>query len=97
MDFDDTEQEAQFRAEVKAWLADNVPSKAELEGLDDIAQAKLWQKRKYDAGWACIRWPEEFGGRNASAIETSFSTRRNLNTIHLRGYSSLATACVHLQ
>ena len=69
MDFDDTEQEAQFRAEVKAWLADNVPSKAELEGLDDIAQAKLWQKRKYDAGWACIRWPEEFGGRNASAIE----------------------------
>ena len=34
-----------------------------------MAQARLWQKRKADAGWSCIRWPKKFGGRDASAIE----------------------------
>ena len=69
MDFNDTEEEAAFRAEVRAWLEANVPSRQELEGLDEIQAAKLWQKRKYDAGWACIRWPKEYGGRGANAIE----------------------------
>ena len=69
MDFSDTTQEAEFRAEAAAWLKENVPTSEELEGLDEIAAAKLWQKRKYDAGWACIRWDKEFGGRGASAIE----------------------------
>jgi alkylation response protein AidB-like acyl-CoA dehydrogenase len=69
MDFDDSQAEAAFRAEVRAWLVANVPRPAELAGLDAIAQAKLWQKRKYDAGWACLRWPKAYGGRGASAIE----------------------------
>ena len=69
MDFSDTPEEAQFREEARVWLAANVPTADELDGLDDIAAAKLWQKRKYDAGWACLRWPKEYGGRDASAIE----------------------------
>ena len=69
MDFSDTPAEAAFREEARAWLQANVPSAAELDGLDPIAQAKLWQKRKYEAGWACIRWPKEYGGRGASAVE----------------------------
>ena len=69
MDFKDTPEEAAFRAEVKAWLADNVPTSEELEGLDYISRAKIWQKRKHEAGWACIRWPKEHGGRDASAIQ----------------------------
>ena len=69
MDFNDTAEEAAFRSEARAWLEANAPKREELEGLDEIAAAKLWQKRKYDAGWACIRWPEEYGGRGASAIE----------------------------
>ncbi len=69
MDFSDTEQEAAFRAEAAAWLKDNAPKAAELDGLDEMAQAKLWQKRKAEAGWACIRWPKEYGGRDASPIE----------------------------
>ncbi len=69
MDFNDTPEEARFREEARAWLADNAPSAGELKGKDYIAQAKLWQKRKYDAGWACITWPKEYGGRGASAIE----------------------------
>ena len=69
MDFKDTPEEAAFREEVKAWLADNIPTSEELEGLDYISRAKIWQKRKHDAGWACIRWPKEHGGRDASAIQ----------------------------
>lgn len=69
MDFKDTPAEATFRSEAQAWLSANAPTAAELQGLDDMARAKLWQKRKADAGWACIRWPKEFGGRGADAIQ----------------------------
>ena len=69
MDFEDTKEEAAFRAEARAWLEANVPTEDELAGMDGMARAKFWQKRKADAGWACIRWPKEFGGRYASAIE----------------------------
>ena len=69
MDFNDTPEEARFRADARRWLESNAPAKEELEGLDMIARAKLWQKRKYDAGWACIRWSKDYGGRGASAIE----------------------------
>jgi alkylation response protein AidB-like acyl-CoA dehydrogenase len=70
MDFSDSKEEAALRAEARAWLDANKPTDAELEGLDYIARAKLWQKRKFDAGWACIRWPKEYGGRDATAIES---------------------------
>ena len=69
MDFEDTPQEAEFRAEARAWLEANVPTEEEMAGMDGMARAKFWQKRKADAGWACIRWPEEYGGRGANAIE----------------------------
>ena len=69
MDFNDTPEEARFRAEAAEWLAANVPSDAEREGLTPLALAKLWQKRKFDAGWACIGWAPEYGGRGASAIQ----------------------------
>ena len=69
MDFSDTAAEAAFRAEARAWLEANQPTEEDMAGLGEIEQAKLWQKRKYDAGWACIRWPKEYGGRDASAIE----------------------------
>lgn len=70
MDFNDSPAEAEFRQEARRWLEENVPTAEELKGLDEIERCKLWQKRKFDAGWACIRWPKEYGGRDASAIES---------------------------
>ncbi|MEM7002807.1 MAG: acyl-CoA dehydrogenase family protein [Pseudomonadota bacterium] len=69
MDFEDTAEERAFREEARAWLQANVPTEAELEGLDNMQRGKFWQKRKAEGGWACIRWPEEYGGRGASAIQ----------------------------
>ncbi len=34
-----------------------------------IKAAKEWQKKKYDAGWAMLHWPKEFGGMDATPIE----------------------------
>ena len=81
MNFDDTPGEAAFRAEARAWLQANAPKhlKAELElagfgqppirSGDPLPAAKAWQKTKADAGWACLHWPKEYGGRGASPIE----------------------------
>ena len=69
MDFNDTPEESVFRKAAHDWLAGNIPTEQALTGLDEIASAKLWQKRLYDSGWACIDWPKEFGGRNASSLE----------------------------
>ncbi len=81
MNFDDTPQEAAFRQEVRSWIAANAPKQYEtglktsgfghtaLEGVDIIKVSKEWQKKKFDAGWACLHWPKEYGGRGATPIE----------------------------
>ena len=69
MDFNDTPEEARFREEATSWLAENAPTDETFRALTPLQQAKVWQKRKYDAGWACLGWAPEFGGRGASAIE----------------------------
>ncbi len=81
MNFDDTPAEAAFRAAVRAWIDANAPTallsalensgfgNLALAGVDPMAAAKAWQKRKFDAGWACLHWPKNYGGRGASPIE----------------------------
>ena len=69
MDFNDTPEEARFREEASSWLAENAPTDDAFRALSPLEQAKVWQKRKYNAGWACIGWAPDFGGRGASAIE----------------------------
>ena len=69
MDFNDTSQEAAFRSEAAGWLNENQLTDADREGRSPLEVAKLWQKRKYEAGWACIGWDKEYGGRGASPIE----------------------------
>ena len=81
MNFDDTPDEARFRAEARAWLDANAPQhlradlalagygQPPLRSGDVLAESKAWQKKKRDAGWACLHWPVEFGGRGATPIE----------------------------
>jgi alkylation response protein AidB-like acyl-CoA dehydrogenase len=66
MDFNDTPEEAAYRAEVRAWLAANAPS-GPASGFDDedaagMAAARAWQRKKAQAGYACITWPKAWGG-----------------------------------
>ena len=69
MDFNDTKEEATFREQAKSWLAENAPAYQGDHTDDFIAAAKAWQKAKYDAGWACLSWPKEWGGRDATPAE----------------------------
>ena len=79
MDFNDTPEEAAFRAEARAWLDAN----AELRSAngpppdrrrrrtdpDGGKAAPAWQKTEADAGWACLPWPKECGGRGATTMQ----------------------------
>jgi alkylation response protein AidB-like acyl-CoA dehydrogenase len=80
MNFDDTPQEAEFRATARAWINQHAPKdladrlsqgsgRRALGGADFLKTAKAWQKKKAEGGWACMNWPREYGGRDASPIE----------------------------
>lgn len=82
MDFNDTKEEAAFRAQARAWIDANAPkhlfdalSSSTFGGLDTgdedpLEAAKKWQRKKAEAGWACLQWPKEYGGRGASPIQS---------------------------
>ncbi|MFT6433026.1 MAG: acyl-CoA dehydrogenase [Candidatus Azotimanducaceae bacterium] len=82
MDFNDTKEEAAFRQEVRSWIDENAPTHLRedlaLSGFgstrtgnyDALTEAKKWQQKKAEAGWACIQWPKEYGGRGATPIQS---------------------------
>ncbi len=80
MDFNDTPQEAEFRATVRAWLEANAKLRAPLqpgsapqsllnENAGGLARAKQWQKLKAVAGYAAITWPKEYGGLGGNSMQ----------------------------
>lgn len=73
MDFDDSPEEAEYRARVRRWLDANVPARISIihgqEVPESIAAARAWQARKAEAGYACIAWPRQWGGAGGSAIQ----------------------------
>src|SRR5260370_41304027 len=78
MNFDDTPQEAAFRTEASSWIDANAPKQFEaelsrsslgrirLEKGEIVDVGKAWQKKKAEAGWACLHWPKEYGGGRAT-------------------------------
>ncbi|NKC12077.1 MAG: acyl-CoA dehydrogenase [Gammaproteobacteria bacterium] len=75
MDFSDTPDEGKFREDVKAFLAANAERKSgatstlpKLDVAGSVVRAKAWQAKKAQAGFACMTWPEPFGGRGLAPI-----------------------------
>ena len=67
-----------FRARARAWLEANAPrrgsaddeAEAETRGQDAvIAEQKAFQAKLYDAGFAGLTWPEEYGGQGLGSAE----------------------------
>ncbi len=74
MDFNDTPEEATFRAEVRAWLAEHaprhvIPQGVALDDTEEVARGKAWQRAVYDGGYAGITLPRALGGRGGNVIE----------------------------
>ena len=82
MDFSDSTEEAAFRKEVRTWITENAPTYLDVYlaksgfgntntgDYDTLDEAKKWQKKKAEAGWACLQWPKAYGGQDASPIES---------------------------
>src|SRR6516225_9337323 len=78
MDFADSPEHAEFRAEVRRWLETNLPSDI---CVDDAADQRVapdrktlekritWQRTMHAAGWVGLSWPKEYGGRGASFMQ----------------------------
>ncbi|MFI6215752.1 acyl-CoA dehydrogenase family protein [Nocardia brasiliensis] len=64
----------QFAVDVREWLADNLNGEyRELRGLggpgrehEAFDERLAWDRHLAAAGWTCLGWPEEYGGRAAS-------------------------------
>ncbi len=68
MDFNDTPVEAAYRAQVRDWLEANIGEYRDVPeeswGREDfVTHSRIWQRRKYDAGYAGITWPRSMGGQ----------------------------------
>jgi alkylation response protein AidB-like acyl-CoA dehydrogenase len=81
MNFDDSPEEAAFRDRVRKWIRENAPyqlaeelkqgtpTRLSLKSADPMKEARAWQKKKSEGGWATPHWPSEYGGANLSPIQ----------------------------
>ncbi|MEU5612836.1 acyl-CoA dehydrogenase family protein [Streptomyces sparsogenes] len=68
MDLTWSPEEEAFRHEAREWLAAHVPRPPLPSGdtREGFAAHVEWERALFDARWAVVSWPEEFGGRDAS-------------------------------
>src|SRR3954465_15891137 len=67
---------AKFRDEVRQWLEANRP-----EGFDELEERALMMQggaairagtdKLADAGYVCVSWPKEYGGRGLTGVENA--------------------------
>jgi alkylation response protein AidB-like acyl-CoA dehydrogenase len=77
MDFNDSPEEAAWRAECRTWLDEHAPAVTgadpdmigEVGGADYLTRARRWQAMKFEAGLAKITWEPEYGGRNGTSMQ----------------------------
>jgi alkylation response protein AidB-like acyl-CoA dehydrogenase len=57
-------EDIEFRDNVRSWLAEHAPTERRPKGGRAMREFDLaWQREQFEAGWAGIAWPVEFGGR----------------------------------
>ncbi|MCW2757587.1 MAG: Acyl-CoA dehydrogenase [Nocardioidaceae bacterium] len=71
MDFDDTTDEAAWRSEVRAYVAEHRADLGERSSRrdGDIDAAKAREALLYDGGFVGVTWPEEAGGRGGTPMQ----------------------------
>ena len=98
MDFDETPDEAAFRAEVKAFLDEHVPALRSNERDQNsifitdhdkeqahVQRCRDWQRVKFDHGWAGITWPKAYGGRGGTSIQDGIFKQEEAKVIAASG------------
>jgi alkylation response protein AidB-like acyl-CoA dehydrogenase len=69
VDLRDTPAEARFRSELRSWIDENLPvekrgGRGGAQRFDDPFMRE-WSRRLYEAGYAGLTWPKEYGGAGA--------------------------------
>lgn len=79
----DSVEESEFRAAARSWLTANAKPHASPpiapsaivaewsteEEVEKLAEARAWQRQKFEAGWAGVAWPAEYGGRGGTPVQ----------------------------
>jgi alkylation response protein AidB-like acyl-CoA dehydrogenase len=75
MDFNYSAADEAFRADLRAWLQNNlryaIPMAEPLadEAAGDWEARIQWHRKLNEGGWMAINWPKEYGGRGASILQ----------------------------
>jgi len=72
-----SQEDEAFRAEVRQWLADNLVGEFAEAGAIGVPGREHeghelrqeWERKLGAAGWTCLGWPKEFGGRGATLTQ----------------------------
>ena len=99
MDLRYSVENEQFRREIRCWLQEAVPAYGEPPPPHDWPARRAydtgWQRRLYDAGYAGIDWPPEYGGRGAAADRAARLPRGDRRGPARRTSASTSSACMH--
>ena len=74
MDLSYPPEAEEFRAEIRAWLHENLPEGWFDEGFEMTDEERRafneqWPQKLFEGGWICATWPKEYGGQGRSDIE----------------------------
>ena len=63
-----------FRAEIRAWLQENLPKGWFDKGFEMSNDARNkfneeWPSKLFSGGWICATWPTEYGGKGLSTMQ----------------------------
>jgi len=72
-----SDEDEQFREQIADWLADNLTGEfASIRGRGGpgdehsfLEERLAWERKLAEAGWTCVSWPKEYGGRGLSLSE----------------------------
>jgi alkylation response protein AidB-like acyl-CoA dehydrogenase len=67
---DDDPADRAFRAEVRDWIAANLPNElCNRSSRIDPPELKPWHRKLYQRGWIAPHWPKEYGGMGATLTQ----------------------------
>jgi alkylation response protein AidB-like acyl-CoA dehydrogenase len=73
MDLKLSQEELQFRDELRAWLDASVPRDwgawREKPIEESFPYLRAWQRKLHEGRWAAVSWPKEYGGRSATLMQ----------------------------
>ena len=82
MDLNDSPDQAEYRAKVRAWLDEHKDEAPVLRGegaIEDeeaaIVAHRAWQRELAEAGFVGLTWPKEYGGQGLGPLEQVISNQ----------------------